>query len=152
MVDLGTGGGVPAFPLALAWPDATWVLVEANGRRARFLSQAALRLGIADRVRVRSERAEVVGRDVGERSRHEAVVARGFGPPAMTAECGAPFLAAGGRLLTSEPPGPRPWPPEALAELGLVPVGRQGSVMVLQQVHPCPDRFPRRVPGKRPLF
>ena len=27
-----------------------------------------------------------------------------FGPPAVTAECGAPFLAVGGRLVVSEPP------------------------------------------------
>jgi 16S rRNA (guanine527-N7)-methyltransferase len=128
------------------------LLVEANGRRARFLVQAAGRLGIADRVRVQAERAELVGRDPGERGQHEAVVARGFGPPAVTAECGAPFLVVGGRLLTSEPPDERPWPAAPLAELGLVEAGRRASVMVLEQVAPCPERFPRRAPANRPLF
>jgi len=143
---------VPALPLARAWPATQWLLIEANGRRARFLSQAVHRLGLTERVRVRAERAERLGREAGERGRHQAVVARGFGAPAVTAECGAPFLGAGGRLLTSEPPDQRLWPPDRLAELGLAVVGRRGSVMVLEQERLCPERFPRRSPGKRPLF
>ena len=151
-VDLGSGGGVPALPLALRWTDTRWLLIEANGRRARFLVQALRRLGLDSRASVRAERAEILGREHGQRARYEAVVARGFGPPAVTAECGAPFLLVGGRLLTSEPPGERTWPSEALAELGMVARGRRGSVMVLEQKTACPDRFPRRTAGKRPLF
>jgi 16S rRNA (guanine527-N7)-methyltransferase len=152
VVDLGSGGGVPALPLAVAWGTTRWLLVEANGRRARFLAKAVRTLGIDGRVRVVAERAEMLGRDPEERGRHQAVVARGFGPPAVTAECGAPFLAVGGRLLTSEPPDGRPWPGSPLAEVGLAVRGRTGGVMVLEQVSPCPDRFPRRVPSRRPLF
>jgi 16S rRNA (guanine527-N7)-methyltransferase len=152
VVDLGSGGGVPALPLAHAWPDSRWLLIEANGRKARFLTQALHRLGLADRARVAAERAEALGQRPVERAAHDLVVARGFGPPALTAECAAPFLAIGGRLLTSEPPDARPWPEAPLAELGLLPRGRRGSVMVLQQDAPCPARFPRRNPTKRLLF
>ena len=151
-VDLGSGGGVPALPLAVAWPSTRWLLVEVNGRRARFLTQAVRRLALHDRIRVGVIRAETLGRDPAERGRYQAVTARGFGPPAVTAECGAPFLAVGGRLLTSEPPDERPWPADALAELGLGVRGRRGSVMVLEQVSECPARFPRRAPAKHPLF
>jgi 16S rRNA (guanine527-N7)-methyltransferase len=128
------------------------LFVEANGRRARFLTNAVHRLAIAERVRVAAERAEILGRDPDERGRYQAVTARGFGPPAVTAECGAPFLAVGGCLLTSEPPDERPWPGEGLAELGLAERGRRGSVMVLSQASACPPRFPRRAPEKHPLF
>ncbi|MBV8160775.1 MAG: class I SAM-dependent methyltransferase [Acidimicrobiia bacterium] len=143
---------MPALPLASAWPTTAWVLVEANGRRARFLRAAARRLGLEAQVRVRGERAEVVGRDPAERGRHHAVVSRGFGPPAVTAECGAPLLTVGGRLLTSEPPEWRLWPAPPLGQLGMRPDRRRGSIMVLEQVAPCPDRFPRRAPRRRPLF
>src|SRR5581483_5139953 len=54
-VDLGSGGGLPGLPLAIAWPATAWLLVEANGRRARFLAQAVRRLGLGNRVRVRNE-------------------------------------------------------------------------------------------------
>ena len=126
--------------------------MEANGRRARFLEQAAHRLGLDSRMRIWADRAEVVGRDPAERGTHDAVIARGFGAPAVTAECGAPYLRVGARLLTSEPPEERPWPEEPLDELGLKAVGRRAGVMVLEQRRPCPDRFPRRSPTKRPLF
>ena len=152
MVDLGSGGGVPALSLAHAWPDSRWLLIEANGRRARFLTQALHRLGLEGRARVVGERAEVLGREPGERAAHDLVVARGFGPPAVTAECAAPFLNVGGRLLTSEPPDARTWPEAPLRELGLIARARRGSVMVLEQRTPCPERFPRRNPAKRLLF
>jgi 16S rRNA (guanine527-N7)-methyltransferase len=103
-------------------------------------------------MRVAGARAEVLGRQPGERGRHQAVVARGFGPPPVTAECGAPFLEVGGRLLTSEPPDERPWPEAPLGALGLVVAGRRAGVMVLEQARPCPERFPRRAPAKHPLF
>ena len=97
-------------------------------------------------------RAEAWGREEARRGSAQLVTTRGFGPPGVAGECAAPFLAVGGRLLVSEPPEVRPWPPEALATLGLVPVGRQGSIMVLEQTAPCPARFPRRNPARRPLF
>lgn len=41
LVDLGSGGGLPGLAVASAWPDARLVLLEANGRRARFLQIGA---------------------------------------------------------------------------------------------------------------
>jgi 16S rRNA (guanine527-N7)-methyltransferase len=151
-LDLGAGGGVPAFPLALAWSESRWALVEASGRRARFLGDAVLRLGLSARVEVWEGRAEELGRDASRRLTRDLVTARSFARPAVTAECAAPFLAVGGRLLVSEPPEERAWPPESLAELGLRPLGRAGSVMVLEQSETCPDRFPRRRPEAHALF
>ena len=45
-LDLGSGGGLPALPLALARPDWFWDLAEATGKKAAFLRevQAALNL------------------------------------------------------------------------------------------------------------
>ena len=45
-------------------------------------------LGWADRVRVVRARAEEAGRREDLRGTFDLVVARGFGPPAVTAECG----------------------------------------------------------------
>lgn len=143
--------------LAERWPDASVVLVDASERRTEFLHRAVAQLGHAH-VAVRRDRAEVVGRDPALRGRADLVVARGFGPPAVTAECGAPLLRVGGRLIVSDPPDPEPrWPADPLAQLGLGPepqVRTPAAFTVLTQRTPCPDRFPRRVgvPAKRPLF
>jgi 16S rRNA (guanine527-N7)-methyltransferase len=105
-------------------------------------------------------RAELVGRAEEHRGRHAVVVARGFGPPATTAECAAPLLRVGGVALISDPPAPDRsvrWPSDALATLGLrIEELRVGppAVAELRSVAPCPARFPRRdgVPRRRPLW
>jgi 16S rRNA (guanine527-N7)-methyltransferase len=87
-------------------------------------------------------------------------VARGFAAPAVTAECGAAFVAPGGRLSVSEPPGSDPvrWPVEQLAALALGPVetiSEGGATFaMLEKTGRLDDRWPRRVgqPRHRPLW
>jgi 16S rRNA (guanine527-N7)-methyltransferase len=168
ILDLGSGGGVPGLVVASEWPEATLVLLEANGRRAEFLRRAVGRLGLGDRVSVLQDRAESAGRDPQHRAAFDEVLARSFGRPAVVAECGAPLLRVGGWLIVSEPPsspeesttigtGEERWPAESVRQFGLEPaeVIRHGaSYQALRQVAICPDRFPRRdgVPAKKPLF
>jgi len=153
-LDLGSGGGVPGLVLALAWPGAEAVLLDGSERRAAFLRRAVLALELGGRVMVVAERAEVVGRAKDWRASFDRVVARAFGSPAVTAECAAPFLAVGGDLLVSDPPGGEDrWPMPALALLGLVPQPQQqGTVRRLVQEVTCPGQYPRRRPGRPPLF
>ena len=157
-LDLGSGAGLPGLPLALAWPHSSWTLLDASTTRGDFLRDAVARLGLSDRVDVVTERAETAGHGP-RRGRYQLVVARSFATPAVTAECGSPFLLPGGRLVVAEPPGGRPerWDTEGLATLGLrLDQGLTGptTYQVLAQERPCPDRYARRVgiPAKRPLF
>ena len=61
VADLGSGGGLPALVLALVWPDTSWLLIDSNQRRTTWLREASSELGIAPRVEVVCERAEVGG-------------------------------------------------------------------------------------------
>lgn len=156
-LDMGSGGGVPGLVLALVWPLSRWTLLDARDRSVRFLETATSRLAIADRVSIVHGRAEEAARMSDHRQKYDLVVARGFGPPAVTAECAAGFLEAGGALLVSEPPAElQRWPPTGLQELGMVREKSDENVRiaVLRQTNPCSERFPRRtgVPTKRPLF
>ena len=159
MVDLGSGGGVPGLVLAARWPEAQVVLLDAPERRCAFLTEAVADLGWQARVRVVRARAEQAGRDPELRAAADLVVARGFGPPAVTAECAAPLLAEGGRLVVSEPPDVDAdrWPQEGLAKLGLTSEAEWREPFHYRSFHqerPCPEIYPRRtgVPAKRPLF
>lgn len=156
-VDLGSGGGVPGLVLALALPQTTWTLLDAMAKRTAFLEDAVHRLGLSDRVQVRTARAEEAGRGAA-RGAADAVVARGFASPPVTAECAAPLLRVRGVLVVSEPPGGADrWPAAPLAELGLTVDRRRTeppALIRLRQVAAVADRYPRRVgvPGKRPLW
>ena len=159
-LDLGSGGGVPGFPLLLEWPDARATLLDSRVRSVTWIEEAATRLDWEDRVDVFDGRAEAAGRDPELRESFPLVVARGFGPPAVTAECASALVSVGGRLSVSEPPGgdPTRWPAEQLQELGLVlaetRVVGEASFVMLAKVSASGDKWPRRVgkPGHRPLW
>jgi 16S rRNA (guanine527-N7)-methyltransferase len=158
-LDLGSGGGVPGLPLAMLLPQASWTLLEGSTTRSDFLRNAVTRLRLGGRVDVVSQRAEDAGRGT-MRAKIDGVVARSFAPPAVTAECAAPFLRVGGILVVTEPPGEpvaARWDTDGLASLGLRVLQRSRggtSWQSFRQASPCPDRFPRRVgvPSRRPLF
>jgi 16S rRNA (guanine527-N7)-methyltransferase len=170
LLDLGSGGGLPGLVIAVEWPEAAIILLDANQRRTDFLRQAVSRLSLEDRVGVVSERAEAWARVPAQRASFDGVVVRSFGPPAVVAECAAPFLKVGGWAIVSEPPparggepevsgpgGPSRWPAEHLRAFGLEPgeyVQEGFGYQVLHQYEACPDRFPRRngKPSKNPLF
>jgi 16S rRNA (guanine527-N7)-methyltransferase len=159
-LDLGSGGGVPGLVLALEWPDAQVLLLDAAQRRCAFLTEAAERLGIQARLEVWRGRAEVLAHDPALREQTPLVVARSFASPPVTAELAAGFLEVGGLLLVSEPPEPDPsrWPEEPLRTLGLGPAvrGREagGALVRMRKIGPTPEARPRRtgIPGKRPLW
>jgi 16S rRNA (guanine527-N7)-methyltransferase len=132
------------------------LLVDSMDRRCAFLEDV---VGILElpRTRVVHSRAEDLGRSE-VRGSVDGVMARSFGPPAVTAECAAPLLRLGGCLVVSEPPDATDrWPDAGLALLGLQ-LGRRlsapAAIQTLVQVRDCPEEYPRRVgvPAKRPLF
>jgi 16S rRNA (guanine527-N7)-methyltransferase len=75
LADVGTGGGVPGIPLAVARPDARVVLIESTKKKAAFLSEAAAALGLAN-VTVIDTRAEDAGRSPALRETFDVATAR----------------------------------------------------------------------------
>jgi 16S rRNA (guanine527-N7)-methyltransferase len=160
IAELGSGAGVPGLVLAVRRPDCSLTLVESSQRRADHLRRAVGELALGTRVAVDARPAELVGRDPAHRGQYDVVVARSFGPPATTAECGAPLLRVGGSLLVSEPPDAATvdsidrwaWLPLPGLPLRAAP-GAPTSVARLEMTGPCDDRFPRGVgvPRRRPL-
>ncbi len=150
-VDIGSGGGIPGLPVALERPELSGTLLDASNKRTAFLVWAVSELGLSDRIEVVTGRAEDVARDPEYRSAADAVVSRGFGPPAMTVECASGLVREGGLIVISEPPIRRAWPADGLATVSLVelPHGDQEGtnpdhkVVTFQRTGELDDRYPR---------
>jgi len=93
LADIGSGAGLPGIPLAVARPEWQVVLVEPNGKKAAFLRQAAIELGLAN-ARVVEERAERWRPESG----FEVVISRALADLSDFAATAGHLCAAAGRL------------------------------------------------------
>ena len=99
VLDLGSGGGYPGLPIALALPTDRIHLVEPIGKKARFLQTVVEAVGVADRVAVAATRAETLAADPAHRGRWPSVTARAVASLADLVELGFPLLGSGGVLV-----------------------------------------------------
>jgi len=91
-VDVGSGGGLPGIPLAIARPDLPVVLLEPRESRVAFLEMAASSLALGN-VTVEHGRAE------NSPVRADACLARALANPLATWSLCSPLLREGGRVL-----------------------------------------------------
>ena len=118
LADLGSGAGLPGIPLAIAAPERETLLVDSNGKKARFLREAVRRLGL-ERVRVAESRVEDV------EGTFDCITARAFASLADMLGWGGHLLAPGGVWLAMKGR-------IAEDELDAVPAGfRAGNVVAL---------------------
>ncbi|MGH8369570.1 MAG: 16S rRNA (guanine(527)-N(7))-methyltransferase RsmG [Gammaproteobacteria bacterium] len=104
VLDVGSGAGLPGIPLALSFPERQFVLLDSNGKKTRFMIQAAAELGLHN-VEVVQVRAE----DYRPAEPFATVVSRAFASLAdflaLTEHLCAPggcWLAMKGELPTEE--------------------------------------------------
>jgi len=102
MMDLGSGGGSPAIPLALALDSPHVVMVESRGRKAAFLREAAREVGLHATVEA-ARFEDVVGRPE-YRNAMDLVSMRAVRMDAATLDIARAFARPGGSLalFTSE--------------------------------------------------
>ena len=91
LLDVGSGGGLPGIPLAIARPDWQVVLVEASGKKAAFLKQVTIELSLRN-VHVDASRIE----DYRSASPFDVVISRAFSDLATFARLARAHLAPAG--------------------------------------------------------
>jgi 16S rRNA (guanine527-N7)-methyltransferase len=152
--DVGSGAGLPGIPLAVARPDLHVDLVEPMERRAAFLQEVVVELGL-ERVTVTRSRAEEA-----TRGSYDVVTARAVAPLDRLVPIALPLARVGGTLLamkgssaTAELAAAAP----AIAAAGgggssvlTVGGGAAGSPTVVVRVRRDREIDQRRVPGSRP--
>jgi len=160
-VDVGSGGGFPAIPLAIA-TGFRGTLVESVAKKARFLRETIEALGLP--LDVRDQRAEEAARDPELRERFASATARAVGSIPTVLELTLPFVRAGG-LAVLQRGAVGEAERDAASDAALMLGGRfeeellahgtgdERRVLLVRKVSASAQRFPRRagVPAKRPL-
>ena len=102
LLDLGSGGGYPGLPLAVALPADRALLVDSIAKKVRFLDTVIGATGLADRVHAEPARAEALAhdpRDPSDREAWPAVTARAVAGLGDLVEVALPLVAPGGVLV-----------------------------------------------------
>ncbi|MDD5175268.1 MAG: 16S rRNA (guanine(527)-N(7))-methyltransferase RsmG [Sterolibacterium sp.] len=94
LADVGSGGGLPGIPLAIARPQLAVALIESSHKKASFLQQAKIELKL-NNVSIHCVKVE----DFKPPKLFEVVISRAFSSLAELVRLGAHLLAPGGRLL-----------------------------------------------------
>ena len=94
LADLGTGAGLPGIPLAIVKPGLQVTLVEANGKKARFLREVVRTLPLAN-AKVVESRIEALDAPAA----FDAITARALATLPLILELGGHLLKPGGVLL-----------------------------------------------------
>jgi 16S rRNA (guanine527-N7)-methyltransferase len=143
-VDVGSGGGAPGIPLALALPDREVVLLEAERRKCTFLEHVA-----PSNARVVWGRAEEQELDWAG-----VAVAKALAQPPTAAEWCLPLVRPGGAVVlwvgeSAEPERVARVADSLAGQLDESPPG----FLVIRKTGPTPPGFPRRtgLAKKRPL-
>jgi 16S rRNA (guanine527-N7)-methyltransferase len=165
-IDVGTGGGFPGLAIAIAMPKARVTLLDSVGRKTAAVEAMANTLGLADRVRVRTERIETTGRDGAFRGSFDRAVARAVAAAPVVAEYLVPLLNTDGQALlyrgqwndTDAVPFNKAL---RLLQARLVEVQHRQlpndrgtrHLLRVQPTGPCPRSYPRAVgtPSREPL-
>lgn len=165
IIDVGSGAGFPGIPLKIARPDLAVTLLEATGKKTKFLQHVVETLALTT-TKVVTARAEEVGQLAAHRAQYDVAIARAVSRLAVLVEYLLPLVKVGGWVIAQKGQHPAEEieaATSALQVLGgqvvkIVPVSVLGldgerHLVIIKKIKPTPKPYPRRpgVPNKEPL-
>lgn len=94
LLDVGSGAGLPAIPLAIALPELQVTALDSNSKKTRFITQAKVELGLAN-LEVVQARVDELNRPGG----YQQVISRAFSSLYDFASAAGPWCHPHGTLL-----------------------------------------------------
>lgn len=98
VMDIGTGGGFPGVPLAVAFPEKRFTLADSLNKRIRIIQEFCDELGIGNVTAIHG-RAEDLGRKEDLREQFDVCVSRAVADLRVLAEYCLPFVKRGGYFI-----------------------------------------------------
>ncbi|KIA82210.1 MULTISPECIES: 16S rRNA (guanine(527)-N(7))-methyltransferase RsmG [Chromobacterium] len=111
MLDVGSGGGMPGIPTAIARPDLQVVLLDSNHKKTTFLRQVVLELGLPN-VQVMTDRVEAYQPE----QKFDRITSRAFSELSEFVKLTRHLMAEGGQYVAMK--GVYPY-----EEIALLPQG-----------------------------
>lgn len=145
VADVGSGAGFPGVPLAIVETGRHVTLIEATGKKAQFLEQVRVKLGL-DSVSVVKARAEALESE----ARFDTVISRALGKLDEFIRVAGHLVAPGGKLLAMKGQFPdeelkklpRDWEAAAVHRLTVPGLDAQRHLVELRPRH-APRSLPR---------
>ncbi len=164
LLDVGSGGGVPAIPLAIVAPDKEVYSLDATQKKIKFQAEAAEKLGLANFKPIWG-RAEELAHQAEYREQYPLVTARAVAACNVLTELTFGFVKLKGTAVfyKGTDQGELNQAKIAIRELGgeLIEVSEfslpqnYGSRMLIQikKIKPTSSKYPRKagIPNKKPL-
>ena len=157
ILDLGTGGGFPALPITIVYPETDMTMLDATRKKLAALDEMTGALGLKNAVTLWG-RAEELAHQPEYRAAFDLVVSRAAMYLPALIECAVPFLKEGGTLIAYKQGSNDDEIDEschALTELNAQITGQvlysisgdARRLIIIEKTGHTQDKYPRR-PGK----
>jgi 16S rRNA (guanine527-N7)-methyltransferase len=165
VIDIGTGAGFPGIPLKIMLPEIHLTLLEATGKKTRFLEYITHALKLTG-VEILKGRAEDFGRSPEYRECFNIVLSRAVAALPSLVELALPFCTIGGCFIAQKQTDVGMEIEQAhnavrllggrlreIIDISFPKFSGGRCLVVYDKISPTPPAYPRRpgIPGKKPL-
>ena len=166
IADVGTGAGFPGLVIAIMHPECQVTLMDATGKKLRFIKHVGEALGLGN-IRVLHSRAEDAGRSRSHREAYDIVTARAVAPMPALMEYTLPLAKLEGQVIAMR--GSEAYEETnaaaraidilggelyAIEEIRLPTLSNSRYLVIVDKVDPTPRPYPRNAgtPTRQPIL
>lgn len=166
VIDVGTGGGFPGVPLAIAEPNKQFLLIDSLNKRIKIVNTLCEEIGITNVTAIHG-RAEELAKSKKYREQYDCCVSRAVANLSVLSEYCLPFVKEKGFFLSYKGPDCEHEIKDSQSALQFlggeikdqVTIDLSGcelehQIIVIEKIKKTPSKYPRKagMPSKEPLI